>query len=192
MIKASEALEKLKKGNQAYIAEKPMPMNDILHIQSLSEHGQHPFAVVITCSDSRVAPEIIFNCRLGDLFTIRTAGNVISSIEMGSIEYAVAHLHTPLVVVLGHTHCGAVESTCEPHEGCSQSLQVLLSVIEPSVKAARQKFTTLHDIADMAEDLNIENSIRCIAENPEFSSLPDLKIVGAKYDIKTGKILYWK
>ena len=192
MLNATESLQKLKDGHQAFISKQSMPVNDNAHIAVLAEHGQHPFAVVITCSDSRVAPEILFNCRLGDLFTIRTAGNVISDIEMGSVEYAVEHLHAQLVVVLGHTHCGAVESACAPHEGCSHSLQSILSVIEPSVQTARQQSTDCAEIASLAEDLNIDNSVRCIADNPVLSHIPGLKIVGAKYDIATGQILYWK
>ena len=192
MHNAEEALQKLKDGHQAFISQQPMPVNDIPYIHSLAEHGQHPFAVIVTCSDSRLAPEIIFNCRLGDLFTIRTAGNVISDVEMGSIEYAVEHLHTPLVVVLGHTHCGAVESTLEPPEGCSRSLQTLLSAIEPSVETAQKTCSDHAAIANLAEDLNIENSVHCIKQNPLFAGMADLKIIGAKYDIETGKVLYWK
>ncbi len=192
MLNATEALQRLKDGHQAFMSGLAMSVNESDHIRALAEHGQHPFAVVVTCSDSRVAPEIIFHCKLGDLFTIRTAGNVISDVEMGSIEYAVDHLHTQLVVVLGHSHCGAVKSTCEPHEGVSHSLQSILSVIEPSVETARQKCTNHAEIASLAEDLNIDNSIRCIANNPILSHIPDLKIVGAKYDIETGEILYWK
>src|SRR5690606_26127797 len=83
-----------------------------------TQHDQHPFAVVITCSDSRVAPEIIFDEGIGDLFVIRTAGNLIGDLELGSIEYATEHLHTSLVVVLGHTECGAVKAFLEGGETC--------------------------------------------------------------------------
>ena len=192
MIYASEALNRLKEGHQLFLSHQAMKVNTEQHIHSLAENGQHPFAVVITCSDSRVAPEILFHCQLGDIFTIRTAGNVISDIELGSIEYAVDHLLVNLVLVLGHTHCGAVESVLHPHAAGSDCLHALLSRIEPSVQKALTECCEQAAIADMAEDLNIENAMQCIAHHSAFAGKKELQICGAKYDIETGRILYWK
>lgn len=192
MIHASEALNRLKEGHQLFLSQQAMKVNTEQHIRSLAENGQHPFAVIITCSDSRVAPEILFHCQLGDIFTIRTAGNVISDVVLGSIEYAVDHLHVNLVLVLGHTHCGAVESALEPHDSCSHCMHELLARIEPSVQQASAKCCEHAAIADLAEDLNIENAMHCISSYPGFADRKALQICGAKYDIETGRILYWK
>ena len=110
-IPADKALTLLKAGNYSYVATGESSGN-ISPAQRLhtAEEGQHPYAVVITCSDSRVVPEVVFSAGIGDLFVIRVAGNVIDSHQLGSIEYAAEHLGCRLVLVLGHTHCGAVDA----------------------------------------------------------------------------------
>lgn len=112
----TDSLERLKKGNEEYCnthsnASLLTAEDRKYHV----ENGQHPFACIISCSDSRVVPEHIFSVGLGAFFTIRTAGSTIGEHELGSVEYAVLHLHTPLVVVMGHTHCGAVSAAIEGH-----------------------------------------------------------------------------
>ncbi len=191
MTNSNEALEKLKQGHQKFTEGTPIAAPSKELLCDLATNGQHPFAIVVTCSDSRVVPEFIFHCQPGDIFTIRTAGQVISDIEMGSIEYAVDHLGTRLVVVLGHTHCGAVHGACEPHDNCSCSLGALLSLVEPSVNAAKSQCRSDKELTAVAEDLNIRNMIKTIVDNPVFTGIADLKIVGAKYDIENGRILYW-
>lgn len=107
-----EALKKLKEGDVCYAHGDHNPAHfDETIRHDLADHGQHPYAAVITCGDSRVPPEHIFSVGLGSLFVIRNAGNVIGPFELGSAEYAAEHLQVPLILVLGHTHCGAVEST---------------------------------------------------------------------------------
>lgn len=109
--KAEEALARLKKGNQDYLnAQKTIGDISQERRKQTLYNGQHPYAMIITCSDSRVIPEAIFSAGIGDLFVIRVAGNVIDSHQLGSIEYAVEHLGSPLLVVLGHTNCGAIEA----------------------------------------------------------------------------------
>lgn len=104
------ALEKLMDGNKRFSRFQSIhPDADLQHLRTVAK-GQHPFAVIVSCSDSRVSPELIFDQGIGDLFVIRTAGNVIGGIELGSIEYAVEHLHVQLVVILGHENCGAIEA----------------------------------------------------------------------------------
>ena len=108
-ISYEEALAKLKKGNEAYITAETSSGNVSPELRSSTcVNGQKPYAVIVTCADSRVVPEHIFSAGIGELFVIRVAGNVIDDVVLGSIEYAADHLNTPLVVVMGHTHCGAV------------------------------------------------------------------------------------
>ena len=110
-IDFSSALQSLKAGNKRFVTGGLSPKNTYAEDRKALCEGQHPFAVVLCCSDSRVAPEIIFDQKLGDLFVIRNAGNVIDKHVLGSIEYAVEHLGTSLVVVMGHSCCGAVTAT---------------------------------------------------------------------------------
>ena len=111
MISATEAKKKLIEGNQKYLDAKAGTgdISKALRLQT-AEQGQHPYAIVITCSDSRVIPESIFSAGIGDLFVIRVAGNVLDNHQLGSIEYAAEHLGTKLIVMLGHTRCGAARS----------------------------------------------------------------------------------
>jgi len=110
----AEALARLMEGNKRFVTRKAQhPDQTLAHLREV-ESGQHPFAVVLSCSDSRVSPEIVFDQGLGDLFVIRVAGNVTDDTVIGSIEYAVEHLKAPLVVVLGHQGCGAVQAAVSP------------------------------------------------------------------------------
>ena len=117
-ISAFDALERLKEGNKIYISAKTGVGDISPEVRRYtSEHGQKPYAVIVGCSDSRVIPESIFSAGIGELFVIRVAGNVIDNIQMGSIEYATEHLGCQLVVVLGHTGCGAVCAAMEQNDG---------------------------------------------------------------------------
>ena len=117
-VSPREALRRLKEGNQQYLrAERPSGNISPAVRKETAAHGQKPFAVVIACSDSRVIPEDIFSCGIGDLFVIRTAGNTIDRPQLASIEYALHHLGTRLILVLGHTRCGAVGAALQPEEG---------------------------------------------------------------------------
>lgn len=191
-ITAQEALERLKEGNEIYASghyDRTFTVDDII---DLDENGQHPFAAVITCSDSRVPPELIFDCTLGEIFTIRSAGNVLSDYEIGSAEYAAAHLHTPLIVVLGHRHCGAVASCCEDHADVPGHLLHLLQEIEPSVKIAREiAARTGEDVAELAENENIRHSAEILKSNDVILRYPDVEIVMAKYDTHSGKVRFF-
>ena len=113
MTDTQNAIERLKEGNARFVSGALSPKDDYAELRKRLKEGQHPFAVVLCCSDSRVSPEIIFDQKLGDLFVIRNAGNVIDKHVLGSIEYAVEHLGTSLVVVMGHSCCGAVTATCQ-------------------------------------------------------------------------------
>lgn len=113
---SQKALELLKEGNARFVSGALTPKDHYKEERQKLSEGQHPFAVVLCCSDSRVVPEILFDQQLGDLFVIRNAGNVVDLHVLGSIEYAVEHLGAPLVVVLGHSNCGAVTATCQGGE----------------------------------------------------------------------------
>lgn len=181
---AEEALKELEEGNEEFLSGNTSELRI-----DLAENGQTPYAVVITCSDSRVAPEVLFHTTMGELFTIRTAGNVVDKLEIGSVEYGVEHLGAPLVVVMGHTNCGAVSAAISGEaEG---SIQNIIEEIAPSVAEAKKTETDESAIAAMAEDLNIQNTIQKLRTSAILSHLESeggVKIIGAKYDIKDGSV----
>ena len=146
-----------------------------------AENGQQPYAVIVTCSDSRVPAEHIFNAGIGELFVIRTAGNVVGDHVLGSVEYGVEHLGAKLVVVLGHTHCGAVDAAL--HGGAHGSIATITDEIGaclPDQCEPRE-----------AEKLNVENSISRIMASEimtELTHAGDACVVGAIYDIESGRV----
>lgn len=181
-ISADEALLKLKDGNSKYLNAKT-GSGDISPAirKDTCDNGQHPYAVVVTCSDSRVIPEGIFSAGIGELFVIRTAGNTISESQLGSIEYAVEHLGCNLVVVLGHTNCGAVGAAI------SSSPEGFVKHITDEIKLAIGSETD----AFKACCLNVKNSINRI--ETKLNALFDncggkLKTAAAVYHIDDGHV----
>jgi carbonic anhydrase len=152
--------------------------------------GQSPEAVILSCSDSRVPPELVFDQGLGDLFVIRVAGNVPGNDEIASIEYAADHLHTPVVVVVGHQHCGAVEAAVQGGEAHGH-LGPLLAMIQPAVAQARKE---TGDLMDNAVRHNVENVVQQLRHsNPVLGPMVDkgtLKILGGVYSLDTGKVTW--
>lgn len=183
---AEEAIKELKEGNEAFISGNTAKLR-----ADLAENGQAPYAVVITCSDSRVAPEVLFNTTMGELFTIRTAGNVVDEFEIGSVEYGVEHLGAPLVVVMGHSNCGAVGAAVSGEaEGFIQNI---IDEITPSVEEAKKTETDESAVSTLAENLNIQNTIRKLRTSTILNDLESegsVKIIGAKYDIKDGSVAF--
>ncbi len=177
---AAEAFEYLVEGNNAFLEGGYNGDHSRELMEKLAKEGQQPYAVIITCSDSRVVPEIIFSAGLGDLFVIRTAGNTVDDYCLGSIEYAVAHLGCRLVVVLGHTHCGAVAATLtgvrERH----------ICNITDRIKRA------IGDEKDPAKacELNIRSTLHQI-EN-DLTERHDVRYIGGVYDIVTGKVDFFE
>lgn len=160
--------------------------------KDLSENGQKPFAIVLTCSDSRVAPELVLDQGLGDIFVVRTAGNVVDPITIGSIEYGVEHLHTPLIMVLGHEKCGAVKAAVEAgDEKVEGNLGVIIEKIRPSVQKAKAAGVTGVDLPEKAADENIKAVAKELEEqSPIIKDAVKkgyVKIVGVKYDLDNGK-----
>lgn len=157
--------------------------------EKLAVDGQEPFALIIGCSDSRVPPEVIFDRGLGDLFVIRTAGNVVDDVCLGSVEYGAEHLGIPLIVVLGHESCGAVKATVEGGEvhGCLKSV---VDKIDVSLK----KVTGSADLPCACEDENVRTTVATIKANPIIKELIDAgktTVVGAKYGIKSGLVTFF-
>lgn len=189
-VGADDALRRLLEGNARYLR------GDLRHGEGLAEQrlasaaGQHPFAAVLGCSDSRVPPQLVFDQGPGDLFTTRVAGNVATDGVVGTLEYAVEHLDVPLILVLGHTSCGAV-SACM--RGCDAPadghLGVLFEAIEPAVERAR---VTPGDPLENAVRFHVENVVRQLrASEPALAPrvrAGTLQVVGAVYDLQSGAV----
>lgn len=186
MITAEQALFKLLEGNRKFCSERYDVHPTLEEIHALVA-GQHPYAAIVSCADSRVPPNEVFDCDLGEIFVVRNAGNVIGTYDLGSIEYAVEHLHTPLVMVLGHKNCGAVASAYG-WDGGKGALAAIMDEIRPSLDRARKKATAKADVISLTELYNVENSIARLRESPVLAQLPENAIVGALYDIETGKV----
>ena len=177
-----EALDLLKEGNQKYINAKNT-VGDISQLQreNTSDNGQEPYAVIVTCSDSRVIPEAIFSAGIGDLFVIRVAGNVMDNHQLGSVEYAVEHLGCSLCVVLGHTHCGAVDAAL--HHEPEGYIKFITDEIVKAIGDEKDEYK--------ASVLNAKSSKKTIEESLEIQKDEKeygLKVVTAMYDIESGKV----
>ena len=189
-ISADSVLAELKTGNAHHMAHRYQHPHETLERQRQLVSGQHPHAEILSCSDSRVPPEIIFDQGLGDLFTIRVAGNVASDTEIGSLEYGAEHLHVPLIVVLGHENCGAVTAAVQggPPEG---HIAALVDLIKPAVEKTRGMSG---DPVSNAVRVNVEMVVRQLrSSTPILSELVahgKLRIVGAVYSIQTGSVTW--
>lgn len=187
-------LDKLKKGNERFVNGHPVHPDETLDRIRELKKGQNPFAVLVSCSDSRIPPEIIFDQGLGDVFSIRTAGNVVGDYELGSIEYAVEHLHCKLIVVLGHENCGAIQAYAtagnEKHPDHIQSLVDYIAA-EEEEKIIPANLRSNMDTLVKANILHVVNLLS--SSTPVLKSLVDkneVKIIGAYYDLDSGKVLF--
>ncbi|OPY85670.1 MAG: Carbonic anhydrase 2 [Syntrophus sp. PtaU1.Bin208] len=209
-ISADEALQKLMDGNKHYVENKMTSQStcDPAHRAALA-HSQKPYAIVLTCSDSRVPPEIIFDKGLGEIFVIRVAGNVPDPIVIGSIEYAAEHLGSPLVMVLGHERCGAVKATIEAKGKStgSKNIDAIAKTISASIPDATKaceacktdKKCAENAAAAFAESLTDANAKNIAAnltkQSPILKHLAKekkIKIVAAKYDLDDGLVTLYK
>jgi carbonic anhydrase len=148
--------------------------------------GQHPFAAIVTCSDSRVPPELIFNQGLGDLFVVRVAGNVVDPVTLGSLEYAAEHLDVGLIVIVGHTDCGAVKAALEARGAVEGNLGMLLGRIAPAIRKARAQ-AALDAKADLL-DLAVRANIRLAADELLRDSPVLSRLVQTLYHLDTGAV----
>lgn len=186
----AEALRLLEEGNKRF-AEGKQAVKDLG--ERRREHlynGQKPFAVIVSCSDSRVPPEIVFDQGLGDVFVVRVAGNVIDPVTLGSVEYGTEHLGAPLVVVLGHQGCGAVQATVKG-DRLPGTISSIASLISPAASVAKTTGVKGSQLVEVTVDKNIENSIAALERSPlieELVAKKRLRVIGAKYLLSSGKV----
>ena len=184
-------LEQLAAGNARFVEGKATHFHESIERRSEVAKGQHPFAVIVGCADSRVPPELVFDQGLGDLFVVRVAGEVLGDASIGSIEYAVEHLGCELVVVLGHERCGAVDAVVKGGD-LPGHLSAFTPAILPVIEAAKKKGG---DVLDNAVRANAARVARQLAEcEPilsEFVHLQKLQVVGARYDLDTGVVEFF-
>lgn len=203
MISADEALQRLQEGNQRFVSG--VSSNDMISIHKQRKQfveGQKPFAIILGCSDSRVPAELVFDQGLGDLFVIRVAGNIVAPSQIGSVEFATSLFGTPLVVVLGHSMCGAVIATIKDLENPSaeQSANVLSIVnrIRPTIAPLYE--TSLRDRPDELLESSIRANIRAATNQLRHGSQMleqlvndnKLMIVGAEYSLETGVVDFFE
>ena len=190
IARAEETLKNLLDGNQRFISGK-LSQKDLAVRRTELVKGQAPGAVVLSCSDSRVPPELIFDQGLGDVFVVRVAGNVADPVTLGSIEYAVEHLHVPLVIVMGHDKCGAVKATVDggKPEG---NIRAIVAKIAPAVRKAKAAGKKGDELLDAAIMENVKAVTASLTRDSKIiKHLVDkkkVKIVPAKYSIATGKV----
>ena len=202
MITAQEAMVRLSEGNSRFVAGESN--TDSLRNSSRRPalvEKQEPFAIILGCSDSRVPAELVFDQGLGDLFVIRVAGNVVAPSQVASVEYCAEQFKTQLVVVMGHTHCGAIEATLSelklPVEERSENLHAIVSRIRPSVETLLET-----DLVNRPEELMraaVRSNVRaCVAHLHHGSKILEqltisngLQIVGAEYCLESGKVEFF-
>jgi carbonic anhydrase len=188
-ISPEEALKSLKDGNNRFISETNIsPGRDLNFVKELA-HGQHPYAIVVCCSDSRTPPELLFDEGFGKLFVIRVAGNIVGQYELGSIEYAAKKLGVQLVLVLGHSECGAVHATVEAHD-YGANINSIVSAIMPSVEKAKTKQGDVMENAVEENVLAVQKNIEGDTELKGLYSESKLKVVPAVYHLETGKVTF--
>ncbi len=202
MIPALEALERLREGNRRFVSG-VRSLDTLISQTRLNDFvaGQQPFAVVLGCSDSRVPVEIVFDQGMGDLFVVRVAGNIVASSQVGSVEFAAERFGTRLVVVLGHTRCGAVQATLDelqrPTAGQSRNLQSIVDRIRPSV-AGLLATELRHDPEALSREA-VRANVRVSADFLRHGSAilehlierDGLLVVGAEYSLESGAVEFF-
>ena len=201
MISASKALERLRDGNRRFIecdGDNDLTANR-MHLPDMAG-GQNPFAIILACSDSRVPTEMIFDQGIGDLFVIRVAGNIVAPSQIGSIEYAATQFGTRLVVVLGHSNCGAIIATlselAKKDDHRSPNLRSIVDRIRPAIEPVLAKYED--DEAKITIDAAVRANLQHSVDRLQHGSLiieslieeRELQIVGAEYSIETGKVKF--
>jgi carbonic anhydrase len=209
-VSPDDALQKLMDGNKRYVENQMTgtKLCDLSTRTSLAK-SQKPYAIILTCSDSRVPPEILFDKGLGEIFVIRVAGNVPDPIVLGSIEYAAEHLGSPLIMVLGHERCGAVKATVDAKgkSSGSKNIDAIVKAVAPSVKSAAKDCQACKDDKKCADtkkeefvecvvDANAKNVAAGLTKSSKIISHllheKKIKIVAAKYDLDDGIVTLFK
>ena len=191
MISPVEAISRLKEGNSRYTSGNLQHPGQTAEQRTELAKTQHPFAAIVSCSDSRVPPEIVFDQGLGDLFVVRVAGNVINEEGLGSIEYTVDHLGTRLILVLGHQRCGAVDAAKQTIAAKGKApghIQSLVTAIKPAVEA------TAKDDLDTTIKANVKNVVQALrSSTPILKAEVDsgkIQVVGGYYSLETGAVTF--
>lgn len=202
MLTADEALDRLKKGNMRFASDEVNPTKFLTHQQRTEMvDDQHPFAIILGCSDSRVPAEMVFDQGFGDLFVIRVAGNIVAPSQVGSVEFAAESFGCPLVVVLGHSHCGAIHSTIEalqnPGSPTSANLMSIVNRVRPSVEILM--LTELKDDLEKLSHHAVRSNVFASVNQLRHGSAVlesliakgKLKVVGAEYSLETGMVEFY-
>jgi carbonic anhydrase len=201
MLTAQEALERLKVGNARFVKGEVSQQNHLTHQErALLAGEQNPFAIILGCSDSRVPAEMVFDQGLGDLFVIRVAGNVVAPSQVGSVEFAAERYDCAVVVVLGHSHCGAIQATIDtlkhPEQPPSSNLMSIVNRVRPSVEVLMQTElkNDLKKLSTHAVRSNVFSSVNQLRHGSAvLESLIEkgkLIVVGAEYSLETGEVTF--
>jgi carbonic anhydrase len=190
---AAQALEALKEGNRRFADQQPIHAHQAADWRAHLAAGQQPFATILACSDSRVPPELVFDQGLGDLFVIRVAGNIIAQDVVASIVYALRHLKTRLVVVMGHHGCGAVTAALESIDGKGHEPKLIAKLLQHITRGIKDLDPNLS--GDARVNAGVEANVRAstkllstIPEAREFLETQDFHLVGAVYELGTGRV----
>jgi carbonic anhydrase len=184
-VSPDDALARLKAGNHRFAGSSVSEGKPTAARRAATSKGQHPFAIIVGCADSRTAPEIVFDQNIGDLFVVRTAGNLVDDYALGSIEYAVAHLGARLIVVLGHQNCGAVQAALGGGDAPGH-IHSLVHAIQPAVEATRGKPGDPLANAIHENDAQVAEKIRHKARFGDLAA--QVRVVEGYYDLHTGKV----
>ena len=203
MMNPDKALQKLIEGNKRYIegTADGAELTITTRRQDITD-GQNPFAVILGCSDSRVPAELVFNRGLGDLFVIRVAGNIVAPSQIGSVEFACQHFGTRLVVVLGHSHCGAINATVDALTGGSGSLSPnvasIVDLVTPAVHpiVMSEQYADKDELIHEAMRANVEQSVNELQMRSsilrDMVNKDQIRIIGAEYSLETGVVDFYQ
>lgn len=186
-VSSDAALQRLLAGNLRFVEDRLRKVQLGARLREVAP-AQFPFAAVLGCSDSRVPAELVFDCSLGDLFVVRTAGHVLGPPVVGSLEFAVTKLHAPLIMVLGHSRCGAIQAALSEAGPASGALASIVEGVQRAVERVRR---LPGDALDNAVIANIEDTVaalQCAELLAPFMQEGKLRIVGARYDLDTGQV----
>ena len=196
-ITPGKALEMLKQGNQRFVSGKTLERDLLAQVKQTSK-GQYPFAAVVSCLDSRIPPEIVFDRGIGDLFVARVAGNFVNDDIFGSLEFATKLSGAKLIVVMGHTECGAIKGACDAAQ--LGLLTATLANINPAVMAVQGEYTTRSsknpEFVQAVAEMNVKLTMQKLRDRSvvlrEMLDKGEIGMVGAMYDVSTGKVTFYK
>ena len=196
-ITPARALEMLKQGNERFVNGKTLPRDFLAQVRQTAT-GQYPFAAIVSCLDSRIPPAIVFDQGVGDLFVGRIAGNFVNDDMLGSLEFATKLSGAKLVVILGHTECGAIRGACDAAQ--LGLLTATLANINPAVKAVQGDYTPRNssnaEFVQSVAEMNVQLTMKKLLDRSvvlrEMVDKGELGLVGAMYEITTGKVMFYK